>query len=175
MGSAAEGGTQEDPSGRLSPERESESVQRGSERGPVPDEQTQRVPIEPGFFTTPEDGASPRLLGSRCGSCREVFFPRRRICAACEAAALEDVELGPRGTLYTYTWVHMPLFGALRAQAGSYGVGQVDLAEGPRVQAVLAVDREELAIGMELELQLETLRREDDGTEVMIFRFGRPS
>ena len=43
------------------------------------------------------------------------------------------------------------------------------------MQAVLAVDREELAIGMELELQLETLRREDDGTEVMIFRFGRPS
>ncbi len=32
----------------------------------------QRVPIEPGFFTIPDDpGQSPRLLSSRCRDCGE--------------------------------------------------------------------------------------------------------
>ena len=135
-----------------------------------------RVPIEPGYFTVPEGSdESLRLLGTRCEACGEVFFPRRRVCAQCLADRVADVELGPGGTLYTFTWVHVPLFGALRAEAGSYGVGQVDLDEGPRVQAVLACPREELAIGMRLELELETLRRSDDGEETVIFRFGRPA
>ena len=53
-------------------------------------------------------------------------------------------------------------------------MGQVDLDEGPRVQAVLAGERDQLAIGMDLELQLETLRLTDRGEEVVIFRFGIP-
>ncbi len=135
----------------------------------------QRIPIEQGFFTIPDDPAqAPRLLGSRCGACSEVFFPRRVVCAICLAASLEDIELGPHGTLHTFTYVHLPLFGALRAEAGHYGVGQVDLDEGPRVQAVLAGERDQLAIGMDLELQLETLRLTDSGEEVVIFRFGIP-
>ncbi len=131
-----------------------------------------RIPIQPGFFTIPDDpDESPRLLGSQCSACGESFFPRREICAACLADSLEPVELGPRGTLYTFTWVHLPLFGALRADAGAYGVGQVDLAEGPRVQAVLSGERDEFSIGMEVALELETLRKTDEGDEVVIFRF----
>jgi uncharacterized OB-fold protein len=134
-----------------------------------------RVPIEPGFFTIPDDPAqAPRLLGSRCTACGEVFFPRRVVCAACLGRSLEDMLLGPRGTLYTFTYVHVPLFGALRAEAGSYGVGQVDLEEGPRVQAVLDGERTDLRIGMPLELSLETLRTNENGDEVVIFRFGAP-
>ncbi len=67
-----------------------------------------RIPIQPGFFTIPDE--SPRLLGSQCPACGESFFPRREVCAACLADSLEPVELGPSGTLYTFTWVHLPLF-----------------------------------------------------------------
>ena len=43
-----------------------------------------RVPIEPGFFTIPDDSATPpRLLGSHCRACGEHFFPRRQVCARC--------------------------------------------------------------------------------------------
>lgn len=59
----------------------------------------------------------------------------------------------------------------MRADAGAYGVGQVDLAEGPRVQAVLSGERDEFSIGMEVALELETLRKTDEGDEVVIFRF----
>jgi uncharacterized OB-fold protein len=132
-----------------------------------------RVPIEPGFFTIPGDPAEPpRLLGSRCRACGEHFFPRRRVCARCLAQGCEDVLLGPRGTLFTFTWVHVPFFGKKAADGGGgYGVGQVDLPEGPRIQAVLSGARGDLAIGMPMTLELETLRETPAGEAVVIHRF----
>jgi uncharacterized OB-fold protein len=132
-----------------------------------------RIPIEDGFFTVPDDADErPRLLGSRCPSCGEHFFPRRHVCARCLAEGCDDVELGPRGTLWTWTYVHVPLFAKKDRRVDAYGVGQVDLPEGPRVQAILVGDRDEFSIGMELELDLETLRVDDrSGDEIVIFRF----
>jgi uncharacterized OB-fold protein len=132
----------------------------------------ERVPIEPGFFTVPEDpAAAPRLLGSRCRACGEHLFPRRVVCARCLAADTEDVELGPEGTLHTWTWVYYPLFNSRRAGAGGYGVGQVDLPEGPRVQCVLSGERDAFRIGMPMRLELESLRENPEGQDVVIFRF----
>jgi len=132
----------------------------------------QRVPIEPGFFTIPDDpGATPRLLGSRCRRCDEVFFPRRRVCAKCLNRGTDDVEFGTRGTLYTWTYVHFPLFGSRRADAGGYGVGQVDTPEGPRVQAVLSGAPGDFRVGLPVALELETLRENGKGQEVVIFRY----
>lgn len=143
-----------------------------AETGRAGREPGRRIAIEPGFFTIPDDPAErPRLLGSRCPHCGEHFFPRRVVCARCLEQGLEDILLGPRGTLYTFTYVHVPLFGSMQRDAGRYGVGQVDLPEGPRVQAVLSGERDALSIGMAVELDLETLRRTEDGDEVVIFRF----
>ena len=134
-----------------------------------------RVPIEPGFFTIPSNAAeAPRLLGSRCRACGEHFFPRREICAKCLHIGTDPVLLGPHGTLYTYTYVHFPLFGSKRADAGGYGVGQVDLPDGPRVQAVLSGGPNDFVIGMAMELELETLRETKQGEDVVIYRF-RPT
>jgi uncharacterized OB-fold protein len=131
-----------------------------------------RVAVEEGYFTVPDDPAAvPRLLGSRCGACGEHFFPRRLVCAKCLAEGCDDVELGPRGRLWTWTYVHVPLFAKKDARVDAYGVGQVDLPEGPRVQSILRGGPDDFAIGMEMELDLESLRIDDDGREVVIFRF----
>jgi uncharacterized OB-fold protein len=131
-----------------------------------------RVPIEPGFFTIPDDpDAEPRLLGSRCRACGEHFFPRRVVCARCLAQGCDDVLLGPRGTLWTFTWVHVPFFGKKQAGGAGYGVGQVDLPEGPRIQAVLSGAQGDFAIGMPMRLELETLRETPAGEAVVIHRF----
>jgi uncharacterized protein len=136
---------------------------------PVP---RRRTPIEPGFFTIPDDPAEPpRLLGSRCRACGESFFPRRVVCARCLAQGCEDVLLGPRGTLWTFTWVHVPFFGQKKSAAAGYGVGQVDLPEGPRIQAVLSGAQGDFAIGMPMTLELETLRETPEGEHVVIHRF----
>ena len=139
------------------------------------DRQPTRLPIEPGYFTIPDDAsAPPLLLGTKCLECGEPFYPRRSICARCLSDRVEDIELGPHGTLYTYTYVRVPLFGSRRAAAEGYGVGQIDLPEGPRVQAVLSGGPSEFRIGMPMQLELETLRETEQGEEIVMYRF-RPS
>ncbi len=134
-----------------------------------------RVPIEEGFFRIPENAAEPpRLLASRCTACGEVFFPRRLVCAKCLHEGTEDAELSTRGTIYTWTYCHVPLFGKKDADVSGYGVAQVDLPEGPRVQSILFGEKDDFAIGMEVVIDLETLRQNADGDDVVIYRF-RPA
>jgi hypothetical protein len=52
-----------------------------------------------------------------------------------------------------------------------YGVAQVDLPEGPRVQSILSGARDQFAIGATVEIDLETLRQNSDGDDVVIYRF----
>jgi uncharacterized OB-fold protein len=132
-----------------------------------------RVAMKAGYFTIPDDPAEPpRFLGTRCDACGEHYFPRRKVCARAECLSprTTDVELGPRGTLYSYTFVHFPLFGSMKVEHIGYGVGQVDLAEGPRVQLPLAGKQEDYRVGMPVEAELEALR-EDAGRDVVIARF----
>ena len=131
-----------------------------------------RVPIEPGYFSVPDDpDVPPGLLGSRCPACDEVFYPRRHVCARCLHEGCDDVELSTTGTLYTWTYVHVPLFAKSDGSVGAYGVGQIDLPEGPRVQAILVGGPDDFHIGMALEIDLETLRQDRDGNDVVIYRF----
>lgn len=133
-----------------------------------------RVPLKPGYFTIPEDPQQPpRMLGSKCNTCGEHYFPRRAICAkaSCLSEDVVDCELGPRGTLYSYTFVHLPLFGSSNMEhAEGYGVGQIDLTEGPRVQLPLAGKQGDFKIGQTLEAELDVMR-EEAGSDVVIVRF----
>lgn len=132
---------------------------------------TKKVPIEAGFFTIPEDEKqSPQLLGSKCKKCGEVFFPRRHVCAKCLHRETADVLLSSTGTIYSYTYVHFPLFGGKREVKG-YGVGQIDLPEGPRVQSILMGGPNDFKIGMKVTMELETLKQNKEGQDVVIFRF----
>lgn len=133
-----------------------------------------KVAIEAGFFTIPtDDKTPPQLLGSKCQQCGEVFFPRRHVCAKCLHRKTADVLLSSSGTIYSYTYVHFPLFGGKREVKG-YGVGQIDLPEGPRVQSILMGGPNDFKIGMPVTMELETLKQDKDGNDVVIFRF-RPA
>lgn len=132
----------------------------------------ERVPYEEGYFTVPADPAEPpRLLGARCRACGERFYPRRVTCARCLADDVEPVLLGPRGTLYTHTFLHAVGFGEHKSKLQGYAAGQVDLTEGPRVQAVLAGRAGDFRIGMPMELVLETVAQDKDGRDVVMYRF----
>lgn len=128
-----------------------------------------RVAIAPDYFEVDDDGV--RLKGSKCTSCGEVFYPRRIVCAKCLHEGTEDVNLSTTGTLYTWTWVHLPLFAKTDATVSSYGVGQVDLPEGPRIQAILQGEASDFEIGMQLTLDVESLRQDNEGNDVVIYRF----
>src|SRR5207249_11672129 len=126
------------------------------------------VAVKTGYFTVPDDPTEPpRLLGSRCLDCGEHFFPRRAICAKCMSERTENVLLGPRGTLFSYTFVHFPPFGSTRVEHIGYGVGQVDLPEGPRVQLPLAGKHEGSRAGLGVEAEVEPMRGDGDQDVVM--------
>ena len=127
-------------------------------------------PLEARLFRI--DGDEPILLGSRCAACGRSFFPRRRRCAACMADA-EPVDLSPEGVLYAHTFVRVPFFGRQQVDTEGYGVGQVDLPEGVRVQTVLLGDPDSWRIGMPMRISLDVVDRDNDD-EVAIFRF-RPA
>jgi uncharacterized OB-fold protein len=130
-----------------------------------------RVPIKAGYFTVPEDSSKrPRVICSRCAKCGEHSFPRRWVCPKCMHRQLDLVEVDARGTLYSYTWVHMPMFGSTKEFPGGYGVGQIDLPEGPRLQMPLGGKQEDYSIGMELVGELDELRQQGD-QDVVILRF----
>jgi uncharacterized OB-fold protein len=128
-----------------------------------------QVAIAPDYFEVDDNGV--RLKGSKCAACGEVFYPRRLVCAKCLHEDTDDVVLSTTGTLYTWTWVHVPLFAKTDSAVSAYGVGQVDLPEGPRIQAILQGEPGDFAIGMQLTLDVETLRQDDDGNDVVIYRF----
>ena len=132
-----------------------------------------RIPLQANYFTIPEGPEPPRLIGSRCGACGEHYYPTRQVCAKAECLSrdLTEVLLGPYGTLYTHTFVHIPIFGSSRSDLKKYAVGQVDLDEGPRIQSVLMGEPGAFRIGQRMVLTLDVLRQDKDGNDMMIFRF----
>ncbi len=138
----------------------------------------QRRPIDPGLFTWPETPDRPaRLLGSRCTACGTVVFPGQDGCPSCGTPGMAGVELGRRGTLWTWTSQDFrpkaPYVGPEPEEGfPGYLVGYVELPEGVRVIARLVeVERADVHIGMELELVLVPFTTDPDGTEVVAYAF----
>ena len=132
-----------------------------------------RVPIEAGFFAIPDDPADlPRLLGSRCPACDEVFFPRRLVCAQCLHEGTDDVELSTRGQLWTWTYCHVPMFG--RSERGRVGATGSARSTCPRVPASSRSSWVGRTTSPSAWRWRSTSRRcgpTDDGDEVVIYRF----
>ena len=107
------------------------------------------------------------LLGGRCSSCNQIFFPLTHKCLNCGHEHLEKIELSRRGTLYSYTTGYMPALHFMPP----YTVGYITLNEGVRIFAPLKVEEGmPLDIGMEMELIIEKLWEEGD-TEVIGYKF----
>lgn len=44
-----------------------------------------------------------RIMGIKCPSCGKVYIPPRRVCGACFVEMKKFVEVGPQGTIGTFT------------------------------------------------------------------------
>jgi uncharacterized OB-fold protein len=108
------------------------------------------------------------LLGSHCGNCGAHFFPVRAACSGCLHNNLETVRFSRAATLYTFSVVRQ----STPAFEVPYTLGYVDLPEGVRVMTQLSGrDPEDYEIGMSLELAVEPFGVDDEGNEVVGFRF----
>jgi len=83
---------------------------------------------------------------------------------------MEEVALSTRGKLETFTISRATPPGSL-IQA-PYGLGYVRLPEGCIVQTVLSeCDPQKLKIDMDMELVIEKIREDEEGNDVMAFKF----
>lgn len=91
--------------------------------------------------------SEPLLRGSICTTCSTRFFPTRDVCFVCTSRTLKDTLLGPTGTLYSFTTVHVST-----ARSTPYNLGYIDLDEGVRVLSLLLEAAEDLVPDMPVRL-----------------------
>jgi hypothetical protein len=128
-----------------------------------------RVPAVEGWFTLGDEGA-PALVGSRCRGCGTYAFPQAtQYCGNpdCESSEFESVELSQRGKIWSYTdarYKPPPPYVPADPYV-PFCLAAVELAAEKLVvmgQVVDGVTVDDLKVGDEVELVIETLYSEGD-------------
>ena len=137
---------------------------------------TTSVPAIEGWFTTTDE---PRLLGTRCTTCRTVFFPKAGgFCRnpACRGREFDEVELSRTGTVWSYTDAQYQPPPPYIPESGDYepfALAAVELADEQVVilgQVAKGFGVDDLSVGATVELVIEPLY-EIDGIEHLIYRW----
>jgi uncharacterized OB-fold protein len=132
-----------------------------------------RTPAVEGWFRMDPD--DPRLLGTRCTSCKTYFFPKETTYCrnpSCAGTEFEEVPLSRRGKLWSFTNNCYPPPAPFVAADPfePYAVAAVELEEEKMVvlgQVVPGVGVDQLKAGMEMELVLGKLFEDEDNEYVV--------
>ena len=123
----------------------------------------------PGAFEI--ENNQPFLVGTKCSQCGAAFFPPRYICTYCLTdEGVQKARLGNKGTLYSYTVINV----ASKEFNPPYAFGFVILEpEKIRIPSVLTgFDLEqELKSGTKMEMVIEKLRNDEQGNEIVSYKF----
>jgi uncharacterized OB-fold protein len=137
-----------------------------------------RTPAVEGWFTTGEDGREPALLGSRCAGCGTFAFPAETSYCKnpdCSSTSFEPVELSRRGRIWSYTdarYQPPPPYVAADPYV-PFCLAAVELADEKLVvmgQVVPGVTVDDLAVGAEVELVIDTLYSEE-GCDYLVWKW----
>jgi len=95
---------------------------------------------------------SGRILGVRCKKCSQVFWPPRSTCGRCFSQLPQDdmVEIGPCGTLQSFTKVHYSEAVLPRPAPFVYGIVQLDGADTGMAHFINDSGAVPLEIGMRM-------------------------
>ena len=92
-----------------------------------------------------------KILGSSCKKCNKTFWPPRSICTFCFSELKKTVEIGPLGTLETFTVVTYDEPIHPRKAPFIYGIVKLDGADTGMAHLIDEVDFEEVRIGMRVQ------------------------
>lgn len=133
----------------------------------------EQVPVAEHLFQVSTDG--PGLVGTRCTGCGTHYFPKSLSCRnpLCDVKTVEEVLLGRRGRLYSYTVQAYRPPGLFRGDPWApYAIGLVELPEGLRVLGMLTgCGLGDLRIDMPVELVVEPLYRDEAGRDVLTYKY----
>lgn len=111
---------------------------------------------------------APRLCGSQCKNCGEVYFPATAACTRCSTDDQHAFDLGGEGLLWSWTVQgFLPktpyASGETPESFKPYGVGYVQMPCGLKVEGRLTIaDPDSLAIGMPMRLVIQHFGEHDD-------------
>jgi len=132
------------------------------------------IPVQEGLWTTPPDkNEKPQLIGSRCPSCGELFFPRKEkgLCVHCQKQGLEDIKLSREGKINSFTVVMIRPAGGYYKGPVPYAYGAVHLKDSVEFYTLFTGNLDELIVGMDVELVIEKLFDDEEGNEVITYKF----
>ena len=139
----------------------------------MPDSDTP-VSVDPNRLKiTNDDSSEGTLVGFRCNECSTTVFGPAVFCQSCTSTDLEAVDLGAKGTLFSYTIVRIPPAGW--PGEVPYVLGQVELPQGPQVLAeVVDCEHDDLKIGIAVELTLQAVPAENGEADKAVYKW-RPA
>jgi uncharacterized OB-fold protein len=105
------------------------------------------------FFTALRDRGV--LLGSRCASCDYTYVPARMFCERCFAELDADTEVGPAGTLVSFTVVYVDVDERPLERPVTYAIVRLDGADAVLLHRVIDDGDRPLEIGARVETVLE--------------------
>lgn len=126
-----------------------------------------------GWFTL--DNREPCLLGSQCNDCGTYYFPKHgNFCKNpnCHGETFNQVPLSRTGKIWSFTnAAYQPPSPYISPEPFEpFAIAAVELARENMIvlgQMVKGVDSDDLQVGMEVELVLETLYRDEEGEKVI--------
>ena len=127
-----------------------------------------------GFYVIPESSLEkPYLIGSECGSCGEIYFPKKTAdyCTHCHYNSLREVRLSRTGVVAAFTVSEQAPSGGFYKGKVPYAYGFVDLPEGVRILTQFATDFETLQIGKTVELTIEKIAEDNTGSAIVSYMF----
>ena len=134
----------------------------------------ERIPLKEGFWTSDTTGQLPRLIGSQCENCGEIFFPKKEKnwCVHCQSRGLKEIFLSREGKIVSFSVVMQQPAGGFYHGDVPYAYGQVDLPEGVRIITRFSADNfDHLKVGKPAELEIGKLCTDADGNETVTFMF----
>ena len=128
---------------------------------------TQEMTLLAGDALREDPAGGVCLIGAQCNECGAKLFPLATVCPECMSEKISEFDLSNRGSLYTWSVVHV----APTGWNVPYIAGYVDLPEGVRVFAhIVDVDPAALEIDMPVEVTTAILGN-TDGTPTRSYAF----
>ena len=136
--------------------------------------QKKQIPIEDGLWANPQvEGAAAQLIGSKCLSCGEIYFPKRKksICIHCQQTKLTEIALSGRGKIASFSVIERAPAGGFYNGPVPYAYGDVNLDDGVVIRSLFTGDFDELKIGAAVEMVFEKLYEDGCGDEIITYKF----
>lgn len=106
------------------------------------------------------------LVGTKCNTCGQVFFPSRVICPDCRRKGdLEPIQFSGKGKIFSFSIIITPTSDFKKI--APYAVAIIELEEGAKVTAqIVDANVDDIEIGDDVEMVFRRIR--EDGEEGVI-------